>query len=105
MDAIANMQTRRQWLLVAVVTWLASTGWTNAQTTESVRLYGTFIANRNYPFDGPYTSSSSSSSGPGRNITSRDQDTIYWERTRDQMRSQYAANTDRYSPMGRQRPR
>jgi len=98
MDAIANMQTRRQWLLVAVVTWLASTGWTNAQTTESVRLYGTFIANRNYPFDGPYTSSSSSSSGPGRNVTSRDQDTIYWERTRDQMRSQYAANTDRYSP-------
>ena len=98
MDARSSMQKWRHLVLGVVVAWLASVGWTNAQTTESVRLYGTLNANRNYPYDNAYSYGSGTNRNNRNNVTSRNQDTIYWERTREQMRSQYAANTDRYSP-------
>ena len=94
MDARGSMQKWCRLALTIVVAWAASIGWTNAQTTEPFRLYGTHNVNRAYDNTNAY------GSGSGTNLTTanRNQDTIYWERTRDQMRSQYAANTDRYSP-------
>ena len=75
----------------------------NAQTTEQTRLYGTFNINRNSAYDDPrnrYASSGSSYSygSPNYQNSSANKDTIYWERTREQLRNQYGINTDRYSP-------
>lgn len=74
--------------------------WVNAQTTEQVRLYGTFNVNRNNPYQtdnsryGTYAGAYSNSNFN----SSQNKDALYWDRTRDQLRSQYGINTDRYSP-------
>ena len=71
----------------------------HAQTTETVRLYGTYNVNRNingYDERGRYASAYASST----TNTTQNKDVIYWERTKDQMRDQYRTQTgvDRYSP-------
>jgi len=72
----------------------------DAQSTESVRLYGaSYNANdRSNPYNYEQTRSGSFVYKPRNDTNEPNKDTIYWERKRDQMRNQYRANTDRYSP-------
>ena len=93
------------WLMASFCCWLVQT-----QTTEHTRLYGTFNVNRQpynayddprnrYASGSAYASSSSSlGSSLANSSSSANKDTIYWERTREQLRNQHAINTDRYSP-------
>lgn len=79
-------------LLISVSAWLLlSSSWVNAQiwsqyqTTEQTRLYGTFNVNRNSAYD-------DQRNRYGSYNTSGYKDTIYWERNRDQLRNQYGSD-------------
>jgi hypothetical protein len=91
------------WLLIGVLTLQGGGRRADAQTTESVRLYGTYNVNRNVDYGdrarypNQYTSSSSAYAST-LNTSTANRDVIFWERTKDQLRNQFAINTDRYSP-------